>query len=286
MFVGLPNPHNPFEPPEPYASMYDPADMPVPETFHSDLSGKPPQHLAYKRRGRAGIGSNYEELTEDALRRVIAYYYASVTLVDEQVGKIVGALETKGILDDTLIVFLSDHGELLGHHGLLLKSTDAYPILYDKSLHVPLIFRLPGGPGGRVVERAVELIDLAPTVLEAAGLEVAPELQGFSLLDAARGGEAPERKSVFSETGAVKMLRTERYKLVYYPGQAYGELYDLMADPLEINNLWDDPRHAQHKAEMTVALLDRLIGSEAPLHGESMRGPAYWKTMYRLPFEA
>ena len=118
-------------------------------------------------------------------------------------GKIVGAPEAKGVLDDTLVVFLSDHGELLGHHGLLLKSTDAYPILYDKSLHVPLIFRLPGAPGGRVVEHAVELVDLAPTILEAAGQEVAPELQGFSLLDAVRGGEAPQREWVFAETGAV-----------------------------------------------------------------------------------
>ena len=121
LFVGFPNPHNPFEPPEPHASMYDPAEMPIPASFREDLTSKPPKQLAYKRRGRRGY--NYERLTEKQLRRVIAYYYASITLVDDQVGKIVQALEDRGILDDTLIVFSSDHGEFLGHHGLLQKGS-------------------------------------------------------------------------------------------------------------------------------------------------------------------
>ena len=285
MFVGLPNPHNPFEPPEPYSSMYDPADMPIPESFHSDLSGKPPQHLDYKRRGRIAMGSDYELLTEDALRLVIAYYYASITLVDDQVGKIMAALEAKGIADETVVVFLSDHGELLGLHGLLLKSTDAFPILYDKCLHVPLIFRVPGAPAGQVVDTPVELVDMAPTIMEACGQEVAPEFQGFSLLDAIKGGEAPERDWIFTETGAVKMIRGGGRKLVYYPGQTYGELYDLESDPLELSNLWGEPEHADLRTRMTVALVDRLIGAEASLHGESMRGPAYWRTMHGLPFE-
>ena len=285
MFVGLPNPHNPFEPPEPYASIYDPADMPIPESFHSDLSGKPPQHLAYKQRGRAGMGSNYELLTEKALRQVIAYYYASITLVDDQVGKIVEALNRRGMLDDTLIVFLSDHGELLGDHGMLLKSTDAYPMLYDVSLHVPLIISHPEGGSGTIIDQPVELIDVAPTVLDGAGLNVAPELQGFSLMDAVRGGEAPLRNSVFSETGAVKMIRCDRYKLVHYPGMGYGELYDLEEDPMELDNLWHLQDYAVLRAELERVLLDRLIATEASLHGESMRGPAYWKTMYHLPFD-
>ncbi len=131
----------------------------------------------------------------------------------------------------------------------------------------------------------VELTDLAPTVLEAAGKDVAPEFQGFSLLDAIKGGDAPEREWIFAETGAVKMLRSRHHKLVFYPGQTYGELYDLQDDRLEMNNVWDDPQHAELKTRMIVALLERLIETEAAMHGESMRGPAYWKTMYRLPFE-
>ena len=286
MFVGLPNPHNPFEPPEPYASLYNPDDMPIPETFHSDLSTKPPHQLAYKRYGRQNIGANYEKLDAPRLRRLIAYYYASITLVDDQVGKIMAALEHRQMLDNTLVIFTSDHGELLGHHGMLLKSTDQYPILYDKSLHVPLIIRLPGPPGGRVIEEPAELVDLYPTILDWLKLEIPPEIQGCSLLPAIQGGPAPEREHIFAESGAAKMLRGERHKLVYYPGQSYGELYDIKEDPLEINNLYTNPDYQDIRASMIQRLLDRLIYTEAPQHGESKRGPVYWRTLYRLPFES
>ena len=123
--------------------MYDPADMLIPETFHSDLGRKPPQHREYKAGGRASLGLDFNELTEEKLRRVIAHYYGSVTLVDDQVGKIIRALEDTQLIDNTLVVFLADHGELLGHHGMLLKSQDAFPMLYDKSLHVPFIVSAP-----------------------------------------------------------------------------------------------------------------------------------------------
>jgi arylsulfatase A-like enzyme len=285
MFVGFPNPHNPFEPPEPYASMYDPDEIPLPETFHSDLSGKPPHQLTYKREGRSNIGANYEELDASRLRRVIAHYYGSVSLVDAQVGKIVAALEECQLLDNTLVVFMSDHGELLGHHGMLLKSTDKYPMLFDKSLHVPLIFRLPGTRTGRVIQDSVELIDVAPTIMDDLGFQIPPEMQSYSLLPAMQGGTVTQREFVFAESGAVKMLRGERYKLVYYPGQSYGELYDLSNDPLEMNNLYENPSYQQIRATMIQSLLDRLIYTEAPLHGESKRGPAYWRSLYRLPFE-
>ncbi len=286
LFVGFPNPHNPFEVPEPYASLYDPAQMPVPETFHSDLTQKPPQHRAYKRRGKANLGLNFEELTEEKLRQVIAQYFASITLVDDQVGKIIQALEDTGLLADTIVVFLSDHGELLGHHGMLLKSSDVYPMLYDKSLHVPFIIRAPGIDATVAVETPVELIDYFPTLLDLLQIPVPPQVQGRSLVPAMRGEADSPIEYVFAESGAVKMLRGSRYKLVYYPGQPYGELYDLGDDPLESHNLYEEDEYALVRSQMIQALLDRLIGIEAPTHGESQKGPAYWRTHYRLPFEA
>ena len=282
LFVGFPNPHNPFEPPEPFASMYDPAEMPLPASFKEDLSGKPPQHLAYKQRGRRGY--NYEKLDAQRLQRVIAYYYASISLVDAQVGKIMQALRERELLDNTLVLFVSDHGEFLGRHGMLLKSIDAYPMLYDDLIHVPLIIRMPGGNPGTVVEELVELIDVCPTLLEWAGLKTPPEIQGENLLPACSGGSAPSREYVFAQSGAVKALRSERYKLVYYPGQPYGELYDLRNDPHEIENLYGSAEHEKIRAGMLQALLDRLIHTEAPRHGESMRGPAYWRKHYAAPF--
>jgi arylsulfatase A-like enzyme len=267
--------------------MYDPADVPIPATFSLGVENKPPQHTGYRRSGRR---VNYEHLTEEKLRRCIAYYYGSISLVDDQVGKIVAALDESGLLDSTVLVFVSDHGELLGHFGMLIKSVDRYPMLYDVGLKVPCILRTPdhltsAARAGRVVERPIELIDLFPTVLEAAGLEVTPEAQGYSLVPAMRGGDAPERRFVFAETGAVKMIRGDRYKLVYYPGQEYGELYDIVADPDEVRNRYGDPALGKVREMMIQALLDRLIYTEGARHGESQRGSAYWKTMYRLPFE-
>jgi len=255
--------------------------VPLPPTFGLDLADKPPQHQAYKRRGRR---VDYEALDEARLRRVIALYYGSITLVDDQVGKIVRALEEQDLRRRTIIVFTSDHGELLGHYGMLIKSIDEYPMLYDVGLHVPLVISLPEGEGGRVVETPVELIDLCPTLLDAAGLPPAPEVQGQTLVPALAGGDAPAREYVFAESGAVKCIRGRRYKLVYYPGQSYGELYDLERDPHETQNLYARAEHAQERERLTKALLDRLIHTEAPRHGESLRGPAYWRQQYAAPF--
>ena len=283
LFMGLPNPHIPFDAPEPYASMYDPESLPLPPTFRAGLANKPPQHLGYKRHGRK---EDFEDLDEAALRRVTALYYGSISLVDAQVGKVMAALAERGMLEDTVVAFLSDHGELLGHFGMLIKSIDEYPMLYDVGLHVPLIIRPPGGEAGRVVDEPVELVDLAPTLLSCAGLEVPPEMQGTSQRSALFGGEPARREYVFAESGPVKMVRGERYKLVHYPGQPYGELYDLQRDPHEADNRFDDPDLASQRERLTRALLDRLIDAEGPLHGDSQRGPAYWRRQYRLPFES
>lgn len=290
LFAGFPNPHVPFDAPEPYASMYDPAEVPIPETFGESLDDKPPQHARYKKQGRT---ENYEHLTEEKLRRCIAYYYGSITLVDDQVGKVMRALREEGKLDDTVVVFISDHGELLGEFGMLIKSTDAYPMLYDAGLQVPCIVQTPahgsdGREPGRTVEEPIELVDVCPTILETAGLDVSPVIQGESLAPAMSGGQVPKRRYVFAETGAVKMIRGDRYKLVHYPRQSYGELYDVVADPKETTNLYDDPEFEEVRTRMTRDLLDRLISTEGPIHGETHgdRGPAYWREMYQVPFES
>ncbi len=285
LFAGFPNPHHPFDPPEPYASMYKPEDMPIPSTFGSDLTNKPPQQLRYKQKGRANIGSNYEHLSEDQLRQIIAYYYGSISLVDDQVGKILQALERTHCIDDTLIIFTSDHGELLGHHGLLLKSTDAYPILYDKSLQVPLIFHHPQQAKKNHRESTpVELLDLFPTMANMAGLEPPPELQGLDLSPVLKGQPYTGRNTIYAESGAVKMLRGNEWKLIYYPGQSYGELYNLQDDPDESHNLFASSAHLPIRNQLIQSLLDRLITMEAPLHGSSKKGPAYWRQSYQMPF--
>jgi len=282
MFVGFPNPHVPFDAPEPYASMYKPEDVPLPPTFNLDLSDKPPHHLAYKQKGRK---VNYENLDEDRLRKVIALYYASITLVDDQVGKAVSALKKHNFWDNTLVIFLSDHGELLGYYGMLIKSVDEYPILCDVGLHVPLIMRSPQGSQNRVLDNLIELVDLCPTVLDRAGLDIAPEIQGHSQCQALSGGAPYTREYIFAESGSVKTIRSQTHKLVYYPDQSYGEIYNLKQDPHETQNLYNNPNHRDLQNRLTTALLDKLISQEGALHGESKRGPAYWNQLHSLPFQ-
>jgi len=287
LFVSFPGPHNPFDVPEPYASLYDPGNIPLPESFGEDLSVKPPQHQEYKVRGRRNIGANYEKLDEESLQRVMAQYYGNISLIDDQIGKIIDALTRRGLDENTLILFTSDHGELLGDHGLLLKSTDAYPMLYDVSLRVPLVIKIPELPSpDRGMNSMVELIDIAPTLLDWAGVQNTSWMQGMSLAPYLwRKDAIIERNTVFAESGSVKMIRNSRYKLVYYPGQDYGELYDLEADQNEIKNLYSDNKYKELRNSMIRILLDRLIYSEGPLHGESAKGVAYWKASYPSPFK-
>lgn len=281
LFVGFPNPHNPFEPPEPYASLYNPSEMPLPDSFHSDLSKKPPHQANYKAEGRT---SNYENLDKERLQRVIAYYYASITMIDDQVGKIMKALTQCELLEDTLIVFVSDHGELLGHHGMLQKPKDEYPMLYDVSLRVPLIIRSPSPQTsrGHIVHDPIELIDIYPTIIDELEMDPPTSLQGHSLQTDLHGESSPKRSSIFAEIGAVKMIREQGWKLIYYPGQDYGELYALDKDPDEIHNFYNDPDYREQRERLNSLLLDRLIGTEAPLHGESLRGPAYWRKLTQM----
>jgi len=179
--------------------------------------------------------------------------------VDEQLGKVLEALEEAGLLEDSLLVFCSDHGELLGDHTLAYKW-----LMYDPITHIPLVLRdtRRSNAGGRVDE-LVSLIDLGPTILEAAGVEAPSYLEGQSLLPYLEG--APEgfghRRYVFCEDNYQVMMRGHDYKLVYYIGQEAGELYDLGEDPDELYNLWDSAGHAETKDRLVRDLLDWLAAS-------------------------
>lgn len=184
-----------------------------------------------------------------------------------------------------MIAFCSDHGELLGHFGMLTKSIDEYPILYDVGLRVPMIVRSPGQKAGLTVEDSVELVDICPTLLACAEQEVAPEIQARDLSGCLRGDPAPERPYVFAESGAVKIIRGERHKLVYYPGQPYGELYDVVRDPSEVENLYDREDWREVRNQLTRDLLDRIIHTEGAIHGPSNRGEAYWRYLHSEAFQ-
>jgi arylsulfatase A-like enzyme len=199
-----------------------------------------------------------------------------VTLIDDEVGRILDSLEAEGLADDTIVIFTSDHGEMLGDHQLMLKG----PMMYDCSVRVPLLIRYPGRIAeGTVIDDLVQWIDLSATILDAAGAPALPEAQGSSLLPRATGRtETPIRDWAISEyrnSGHpydppvhTTMLRHGVHKLVVHHGgpatnrSRQGELYDLAADPDELINLYDDPAHAATRLALVELLLDIGVATE------------------------
>jgi uncharacterized sulfatase len=214
------------------------------------------------------LGQDYREVTPGWATASITRYQGMVSLIDREVGRILAALEGLGLAGDTLVVFTSDHGELLGDHGLWMKG----PFHYEAVLRVPLLARWPGRlPAGRLDPGLASLTDLAPSFLAAAGLRPPPEMDGgLDLLPQWRG-EAIVREAAYAEfvddpsTLDLATVVTADRKLTAYRGGAYvgreaevGELYDLSADPLERRNLWSEPEGADSRAEL-AGMLDAAL---------------------------
>jgi arylsulfatase len=275
LWVSFSNPHFPFDPPEPYDTMYDPEEVPLPVWREGEMAQKPPQRQLQRERG-------YDEATEAQLRKIVANYYGNVTWVDDQVGTILELLDEKGWTEDTLIAFTSDHGDHLGDHKLLHKSGVTF---YDVSVRVPYLIRYPRlFPEGVVCEAMVETIDLAATFLDVAGIEAPRTMQGRSLVGLAEGQLSDWRDDAFCEIDLrlnprmhgpkdpdsrdyVAMICTRDWKYVHFPTLGIGELYDLERDPHELENLFYDPAYAEKVAEMRLRLLDRMMMNQRPFIG-------------------
>lgn len=276
--VNMFDPHHPFDPPEEYLEPYLQrlAEIPLPNYVVGELDNKPGwQRIDHGEAYGGGAGFAYETMTADDHRLVRAAYWAMVDLIDRQVGRLLALLEQTGQRQDTLIVFISDHGEMLGDHGIYLKG----PYFYEPMVRVPLIISWPGLiHENRRSTGLVELVDLAPTLLEAAGLERHPGMQGISLWRHLTGNADPDhhRDDVYCEyynamgchkdpAAHLTMVRTRRHKLVCAHGSDTGELYDLEEDPGETNNRWDDPDCGPVKTHMLKRLCDRMAWTVDPL---------------------
>jgi len=245
--VGFFDPHHPFDPIEPYASQFDPDAMPMPLFREGEQARMTPPAA-----GRVDLEHNRDP---EKIRKTIAAYHATMAHVDAMVGRIMGALEEHGLDENTIVIFTSDHGEMLGDHGLLHKG----PLFYEGALRVPLIYRFPQHMNRRGVEsRFVSHVDLAPTIAELAGVPGVERHQGMSLFDGdtTRGRDAAMvewRERPVDEDGPYQTARclvTDRYKFVEYVGETYGELYDLQSDPDEYENLWTDHAHRDTIAQL------------------------------------
>ena len=258
--IGFTGPHEPWDPLPRHLKLYADKTVPPAVLRAGELDDKPPQHLAH-----LNFHANTDHESRINLRgasdadiaRMKRHYFAKITTVDEQVGRVLSALEARGWLDESLLIFCSDHGELLGDHGLAYKW-----LMYDPIVHIPLIIRHPGSIGDPdTINDLVSLMDLGPTVLEVAGIDVPDYVEGRSLLPYMRDDAITPREFVFCEDNYQVMMRSVTHKFVYYIGQEMGELYDLTSDPDELWNLWESSEHAQTKSQLLNELLGWLAGS-------------------------
>lgn len=267
------DPHHGFGAPAEFRDRYDPSALPTPIGGPDDLDDKPAIYREASAKSYAGTLPGFEDYSPDEIQDIVREYYAMVSLVDAETGRILDALEAEGLADDTIVVFTSDHGELLGDHRMLLKG----PMMFDCSVRVPLIVRWPGElPAGEVRDDIVQWIDLAPTLLDAAGTAPLPAAQGTSLLGLARTGDWPEARGwalteyrnsciPYEVPVHTTMLRTDDWKVVVHHGgdrQRTGELYSLRDDPRECTNLWDHPEARERRLDMQEELLDVLVATE------------------------
>jgi len=247
-FLGIYAPHPPLFPPRRFAEMYPPDTFELPAVPEWEAATKPAIQQVPRQR--------WSCLDEAAQRRVIATYLGMATLADECVGRALAALGERGLLEETLIVFTSDHGDELGEHGMIGK----FHQVYEGSLRVPLILRLPGGTrAGAEHRQLVEMCDVFPTLCELLGVPLpdAPHAPaGISLVPALAGER--HRSCVHAMLEAAQMVRTREWKLVQHADGA-GELYYLAEDPREWVNRYDDPSCKEIRAELTEEMLSHLL---------------------------
>jgi arylsulfatase A-like enzyme len=223
----------------------------------------------------------FDTLPWETWQCIIAAYWGYVSLIDEQVGRLLDALERNGFADDTVVIFTSDHGGFAGNHRL----ADKGPAMYDDIYRIPLIVRDPqAAERGNVSQAMVSLIAIMPTVLDIAGADIPGDLDAVSFLPLLRDPSATGRDWITAEFHGhhfpypQRMIRTRRYKLVISPADK-NELYDLTADPYELNNLYDHPGYTSMQQELTGRLYRHLVAAGDNFH--------HWMpTMYTFDAEA
>jgi len=253
--AGFYAPHTPVNPPQQFVDLYDESEMPLPQR---------------------NDGENFENTSDEQWRKTKAYYYALVSHVDDQVGRILDSLENNGILEETLVVFTSDHGENLGDHGRIQKHQ-----AWDSSSRVPLIIRPPrahwGEPKTAVSQEIVELVDLAPTILDFAAVQTPRVMQGRSLTPVILGekDDTESRKSAFIEYrlprgDAYKAIRTKDHLYVLH-NSGSEELYDLVSDPHQLTNVVNQPGDKSGLGRLRQEMLKRWFEIEGK--GPQRSGP-------------
>ncbi len=267
--INLFDPHHPFDPPAemlaPYLGQLDRIPLPCARSH--------PARTPWEAEDRVGAYGGRDmpgSLPDNEHRLVRAASWAMCDLIDAQLGRLFARLRAIGAWEDTVVVYCSDHGELLGDHGMYLKG----PHFYEGAVRVPLVIAGPGMPRMRIDE-PVELVDIAPTLCALAGIAAPAGMQGRSLMPRITGAHSSHRDDAYCEfLGGIHrneahatMVRTRRHKLVRFHGPHFrsGLLYDLQEDPVEAVDRWDDPACLGVRAELLGLLADRSAMTFDPL---------------------
>lgn len=258
--IGFPGPHEPWDAPKRFVDLYEGKTLPPPVDFDCDLDTRPAQHKAIKRFHATCDHESRIDMPNASLedvKRIRQHYFAKISLVDEQIGKVLTALEERGILDNSIVLFTSDHGDMLGDHGMAYKW-----LMYDSIVKVPLVIKdFRANQPSKNVDALASLIDIGPTILDYADCVIPTRLEGKSLRAATEGKPNLPRDSVYCEDNYMIMRRTKTSKIIHYIGQTEGEYYDLEKDPNESHNLWHDSEYESSRNEDRFKLLDWLATS-------------------------
>lgn len=269
------DPHPPYFVPQPWDTMYDPDKITMPAKAEGEFDKLPPHHRmtqeenpdfsAYVGNGYHAHGFHSHIQDEKELRKDAAIYYGMVSLMDKYIGRILDKLDELGLRDDTIVIFTTDHGHFFGHHGLIAKGA----FHFEDMIKVPLIVRYPGRvEAGKVSDAMHSLVDLAPTLLDMADIPVPGVMTGKIQSEVWLGRKDKVRDHIICEnhhtpeTVHLKTYVDERYKLTVYYNQSYGELFDLLEDPGEGNNLWENPDYKDLKAELLLKYIWAEMGKE------------------------
>ncbi len=261
MYLAFATPHDPRVAPQAYLDKYPLDKIPVPpnfEPFHPFDDGE----LVIRDERLASWPR-----TEEIIRKHLRDYYADITYLDEQIGRLIQTLKEIGEYDNTIIIFSSDQGIAIGSHGLMGKQN-----LYEHSMGVPLIFRGPGIPKGKSSDAFAYLFDVYPTVCDLVGTNVPAGLEGKSLAPIIQGQTATVRDTVFlAYKDLQRAVRRGRWKLFCYPQVNKIQLFDLQRDPHETENLADDLSQAERITGLMAVMIEqqKLFGDTQPLRSEN-----------------
>ena len=248
-------PHDPRTPPTKFLSMYPAEKMPLPANFlpehpfdNGELKIRDEKLAPFPR-------------TPEVVKEQLAAYYAMISQMDAQVGRIIDALQKTGLAENTMVVFTSDHGLAVGSHGLMGKQN-----LYEHSTRVPLLIVGPGIEAGSVCEQPVYLHDLVPTIADWARIDAPEFSEGKSLVGLLNGTSEQGRESIYTAYKKVqRAIRVGRWKLIHYPAIGRTQLFDLQNDPQETTDLSDHPDHQETRLDLLLQLEAERIAAADPL---------------------